>query len=77
MEKENKTIYRPKAGTDAPDAQRYNPETGEPVQVDKRAALKQWFRESKKDNRKDNESYQVTIDPKQAFYARKKGKDNE
>lgn len=68
-------VYRPKGSSNIPSAPRYDPDTGEPVQVDKREALRQWFKDSKVDRIAEDEGYSVSIDPKQAVYAKKTKKD--
>lgn len=76
MSKTKNKIYRPKKGTDVPEAARFDPETGEPKTVDRKKLLSQWLKDSKKTNIGEEESYAVSIDPKQAFYARKKRKED-
>ena len=70
MSKKKETkIVRPGGSADVPDAQQYDPETFEPKNVDKEKALKQWFDDAKK--KKGEGSSSVTINPKQAYYAKK------
>ena len=73
----NKKIYRPRNGADLPETPHFNPETGEPVAVDKRKAFNEWLKRSKVEQKDSEECYSGLIDPKQAFYARKKRKDND
>lgn len=70
----NKKIYRPKKGTEVPDAPVYDPATGEPMRVDRRQALSQWLKQSKMTSINDDECYSGLIDPKQAVYAKKEKK---
>ena len=70
-------IFRPKKGTDIPDAPGFDPETGQRLQVDKREALSQWLKSSRQESKAEDESYSVTIDPKQAAYATKRNKNKE
>jgi len=68
-------MYKPKGSSNIPNAPRYDPDTGEAVEVNKRAALRQWFKDAKVDKIAEDESYSVSIDPKQAVYARKQKKE--
>ena len=71
-DKKDSKIRRPGESVNPPEVLSYNPETFEPIKVDKKKALREWLNSTKSQvSEGDN---QVSINPKQAAYSKKRKK---